>query len=79
MEIVKSFSQIKYIYKNSILSNDGDVMNVFRIIGIDMQKRFGKNLNPRYNLFISRMDGKVNKEMIPVKDQLVAFFQFCNS
>lgn len=79
MEIVKSFSQIKYIYKNSISSNDGDVMNVFRIIGIDMQKRFGKNLNPRYNLFISRMDGKVNKEMIPVKDQLVAFFQFCNS
>lgn len=54
-------------------------MNVFRIIGIDMQKRFGKNLNPRYNLFISRMDGKVNKEMLPVKDQLVAFFQFCNS
>lgn len=58
---------------------DGDVLNIFRIIGIDMQKRFAANLNPRYNLFISRMDGKVNKEMIPVKDQLVAFYQFCNT
>ena len=65
---------------NDFLScGDGDMMNIFRIIGVDMQKRFAKTLNPRYNLFVSRMDGKVNKEMIPVKDQLVAFFQFCNS
>ena len=39
-------------------------MNIFRIIGEDMAKRFSKNLNPRYNLFVSRMDGLVNKELV---------------
>ena len=57
---------------------DGDVINVFRIIGMDLQRRFEKNLNPRYNLFISRANGKANKETIPVKDNLVAFWAFNN-
>ena len=57
---------------------DGDVINVFRIIGMDFQKRFEKNLNPRFNLFVSRMDGKVNKEVLPVKDELIAFHMFNN-
>lgn len=55
---------------------DGDVINVFRIIGMDFQKRFERNLNPRFNLFVSRMDGKVNKEVLPVKDELIAFRMF---
>ena len=54
-------------------------MNVFRIIGQDFQKRFEKNLNPRYNLFVSRMDGKANPETIPVRDELIAFRQFAVS
>lgn len=57
---------------------DGDSINVFRIIGEDFQKRFGKNLNPRYNLFVSRMNGKVNKEVLPTKDSFVAFWAFNN-
>lgn len=57
---------------------DGDQINVFRIIGEDFHKRFSKNLNPRYNLFISRMDGKVNKEVLPAKDSFVAFWAFNN-
>ena len=55
---------------------DGDLLNVFRIIGMDFQKRFEKNMNPRYNLFVSRMNGKVNKEVMPVKDELTAFWAF---
>ena len=55
---------------------DGDLLNVFRIIGMDFQKRFEKNMNPRYNLFVSRADGKANKEVIPVKDELVGFWAF---
>ena len=55
---------------------DGDLTNVFRVIGADFQKRFEKNLNPRFNLFVSRMDGKVNKEVLPVKDEIVAFWAF---
>lgn len=45
---------------------------------MDFQKRFAKNLNPRYNLFLSRMDGKANKEVLPTKDSLVAFWAFNN-
>ena len=41
-----------------------------------MGKRFGKILNPRYNIFISRMDGRVNKDVLPVKDENVAFWAF---
>ena len=51
-------------------------MGAFRVIGEDMGKRFGKNLNPRYNIFISRMDGRVNKDVLPVKDENVAFWAF---
>ena len=58
--------------------DDGDVLNTFRIIGEDFQKRFAKNLNPRYNLFISRMDGKANKEVLPTKDAFVGFWAFNN-
>ena len=58
--------------------SDGDVLNVFRIIGEDLARRFGRNLNPKYNLFISRMDGLVNKEVLPTKDNLVGFWAFNN-
>lgn len=57
---------------------DGDIMNIFRIIGEDMAKRFSKNLNPKYNLFVSRMDGLVNKECLPMKDSIVGFWAFNN-
>lgn len=57
---------------------DGDIINVFRIIGDDMARRFNKNLNPRYNLFISRMDGRVNPEVMPLKDCMVGFWAFNN-
>ena len=55
---------------------DGDLLNVFRIIGMDFQKRFEKNMNPRYNLFVSRTEGKANKEVLPVKDEIVSFWAF---
>lgn len=60
------------------LVRDGDIMNIFRIIGEDMAKRFSKNLNPKYNLFVSRMDGLVNKECLPMKDSIVGFWAFNN-
>ena len=54
------------------------LLNVFRIIGIDLQKRFEKNMNPRYNLFVSRANGKVNPEVAPTKDIAVSFWAFNN-
>ena len=57
---------------------DGDVLNIFRIIGEYFNKEFSKCLNPRYNLYISRLDGRVNKECAPFKDEACAFYQFNN-
>lgn len=53
-------------------------INVFRIIGLDMAKRFAKNLDPRYNLFVSRMNGRVNPDTFPFKDEASAFWAFNN-
>ena len=53
-------------------------MNILRIIGEDMAKRFSKSLNHKYNLFVSRMDGLVNKECLPMKDSIVGFWAFNN-
>jgi hypothetical protein len=57
---------------------DGDVLNVFRIIGEYFIKEFAKCLNPRYNLYISRINGKINMETVPFKDEAAAFYQFNN-
>lgn len=58
--------------------HDGDLMNVYRIIGEYFTKEFAKCLNPRYNLYISRIDGHINDESVPFKDEISAFYQFNN-
>ena len=57
---------------------DGDVLNVFRIIGEYFNKEFSKCLNPRYNMYIDRINGRINKETVPFKDEAAAFYQFNN-
>lgn len=58
--------------------SDGDLFNIFRIIGEYFNKEFSRCLNPRYNLYISRINGKVNMEAVPLKDEAAAFYQFNN-
>jgi len=58
---------------------DGDQLNVFRIIGMDLSKRMAKCLNPRYNLYIDRINGRINKAAMPQKDEIVGFWAFCNN
>ena len=55
---------------------DGDIENVYRIFGEDLTKKFSKCLDPRYNLYISRMDGRVNKDTLPFKDEIIGFTYF---
>jgi DNA-directed RNA polymerase beta' subunit len=57
---------------------DGDMLNIFRIVGADLGKKFKKNMNPRYNLYINRLNGKVNPALMPMKDELIGFWQFNN-
>ena len=54
------------------------MLNVFRIIGEYFSKEFAKCLNPRYNLYISRVNGKINMECVPFKDEAAAFYQWNN-
>lgn len=55
---------------------DGDVLNIYRIFGDYFDKKFAKCLDPRYNLYISRMNDKVNKDTLPFKDEIIGFTYF---
>lgn len=57
---------------------DGDQINLFRIYGLDLGKRFAKALNPRLNMYISRMTGKMEPKMLPIKDEVAAFWALNN-
>lgn len=57
---------------------DGDVLNVYRIVGADMAKDISKNLRPSTNLFVSRMTGKANTETLPNKEEITSFWAFNN-
>jgi hypothetical protein len=57
---------------------DGDQTNVFRIYGLDLGKRFARNLAPDRNMYISRMNGRVEMKMMPIKDEIAAFWALNN-
>jgi len=57
---------------------DGDSLNIFRVIGLDLGKKFAKCMDPMYNIFVSRLNGKVNRESMPMKDEAVGFWGYNN-
>lgn len=57
---------------------DGDQINLFRIIGLDLGKRFARALNPRYNMYINRMNSRMDPKMLPIKDEIAAFWALNN-
>lgn len=57
---------------------DGDQINIFRVFGLDLGKRFTKALDPVKNMYISRMDGRINRKMLPIKDETAAFWALNN-
>lgn len=57
---------------------DGDQLNVFRIIDRKLGKKMAKTMNPKYNLYIDRVNGLVNKDLMPLKDEVVGFWMFNN-
>ena len=80
---VKGFEDKTMTIPSAILTpsngdHDGDMYNIFRIPGADLIKRFAKTMDPRYNLPISRIDGKINTEVAPIKNELVGFWAFNN-
>lgn len=80
---VKAFNDKTMTIPSAILTpsngdHDGDMYNIFRIPGEYFIKMFAKTMDPRYNLPISRMDGKINKEVAPIKNELAGFWAFNN-
>lgn len=57
---------------------DGDILNIFRIFGSHFSKKFAQNMNPRYNLYIDKMTGRINRKTMPIKDEVIAFYAFNN-
>ena len=57
---------------------DGDMFNLYRLFGADFIHRFGKNLNARKNLYVSRMNGKLNRDLLPIKNEWVGLWAFNN-
>lgn len=57
---------------------DGDQMNIFRIPGANICSLFNKCMNPIYNLYINRLNGRVNPNMLPLKDEVILFWCFNN-
>ena len=55
---------------------DGDQLNIYRVIGRGFNKKFARTYDPRYNLYISRINGRVNRDMMPLKDEIVGFWHF---
>ena len=57
---------------------DGDMENIFRLVGADLTEAFGKNMNPRFGHAISRINGRVNPGSMPIKDECTLFWLFNN-
>lgn len=57
---------------------DGDQVNIFRVIGEVLNDKFNENMDPVRNLYISRINGRLNRGMTPAKDEAIGFFVFNN-
>lgn len=55
---------------------DGDQLNIFRVIGKELNHWIARTMDPRYNLYIDRINGRVNRDMLPLKDEVVGFWYF---
>lgn len=55
---------------------DGDQINIFRIIGSRIGNKFKKSMNPVRNLYINRINGRFNRDMANMKDEIVVYHEF---
>ena len=50
---------------------DGDVLNIFHIINKAFYERAAAVYNPRNSMYISKIDGKLNSDMIVQRDTII--------
>lgn len=56
---------------------DGDVLNILSLKDRKMAETYDKIFNPRH-MMIDKNDGKFNRSMNLIKDQLIGLYAFCN-
>ncbi len=54
-----------------------DVLNIVAIVDYKIMERFDELYNPKY-LMISKNDGKFNRRMSLIKDQMIGLYAFNN-
>ena len=55
---------------------DGDVMNIISIKTKEFRDHYNKLFNPK-SMMIDRNDGKFNRKMNLIKDQMIGIYSFC--
>lgn len=55
---------------------DGDQMNIFRPVGSFLCAKFAENMDPIRNLYVDRVNGHVNRDMLNIKDEFVVYHSF---
>ena len=56
---------------------DGDIVNHILLLTDEMKKSFGRVLSPKNTFLLSKNDGKLNEDFALIKDQAIAFYEFC--
>lgn len=59
------------IESSTFYINTNDVLNVFIIVNHAFAERANVVFNPRNAMYISRIDGKLNKSVLPQRDTLI--------
>ncbi len=57
---------------------DGDTLNSVELITNEMKKAFSRVLSPRTGFLLSKNDGQLNRDFALLKDQMIAFSEFCH-
>lgn len=57
---------------------DGDQENIFRVFGESMTRKIVRSMNPKYTQYIDKKNGRLNRALMPTKDEAIGFYEFNN-
>lgn len=57
---------------------DGDQENIFRVFGDNINGKITRAMDPKYTQFIDKKNGRLNRALMPTKDEAIGFYMFNN-
>lgn len=57
---------------------DGDQENIFRTFGDRLNSTIARTMNPKRILFINKTNNRLNRALMPTKDEAIGFYEFNN-